>query len=289
MPKNSNRRNDVRKANRDRRARLDEMRRQQRAVERRKNIITFGSAILVALALVGTAVGLAWHKNQAADAKKNRVANQLKAEKKVGHQSKPTSAEAKDGCLGVHTDPLSPAAQHIPTPIDYTAEKFGDTAAGTPPIPPSGGKHNAVSLGDKVTRYYPLDQKPRPERAVHNLEHGYVVVWYDSKLPADQVQKLQAMAKDPTMSRLLVVGWWQSDLPLDKHVVMTSWSKTERCGTIDSNVVRNFYTVHVNAPQAPEASLPAISGADNLPSGQLPPVRSSPPPSSMPSPSSTKK
>lgn len=288
MPKNSNRRNDVRKANRDRRARLDEMRRQQRAAERRKNIITFGSAILVALALVGTAVGLAWHKHSVADAKKNRVANQLKAEKKVGHQSKPTAAEKKDGCLGVHTDPLSPAAKHLPNPIDYATEKFGDTASGTQPIPPSGGAHNAVSLGDTV-RFYPLADKPRPERAVHNLEHGYVVVWYDSKLPTADVQRLQAMAKDPTMGRLLVVGWWQSDLPLDKHVVMTSWSKTDRCASIDTTAARDFYTVHVNAPQAPEAGLAAISGADKLPSGQLPPTSSSPPPSSMPSPSSTKK
>ena len=58
MPKNSNRRNDVRRANKDRRSRLDEMRRQQRAVERRKNFLTFGSAIAVALILVGTAVWL---------------------------------------------------------------------------------------------------------------------------------------------------------------------------------------------------------------------------------------
>jgi len=261
------------------------MRRKQRSAERRKNMITFGAAIAVALALVGTAVGLAYHKSQEKDAAKNKVKHQLAAEKKVGHQSKPTAAEAKDGCLGVHSDPLSPAAQHIPTPIDYSQEKFGDTDGGTPPLPPSGGKHNAVSLGDKV-RFYPLSDKPRPERAVHNLEHGYVVVWYDSKLPAGQVAQLQAMASDPSLGRMLVVGWWQGDLPGDKHVVMTSWGKTDRCSTIDPTVVSNFYTVHVNAPQAPEATLPAIQGADQLPSGQLPPTKNSSP---SPSPSSTKK
>jgi hypothetical protein len=280
VPKNSNRRDDVRRANKDRRARLEEMRRQQRSVERRKNMLTFGSAITVALLLVGTAVLLAYNKAQANDAKKNRVTNQLKAEKKVGHQSKPTAAEAKDGCLGVHTDPLSGAGKHLPTPIDYTQEKYGDTADGTPPIPPTGGSHNAVSLGDKV-RFYPLADQPRPERAVHNLEHGYIVIWYDSKLPAGQVAQLQAMTSDPSMGRLLVVGWWQSDLPSDKHVVMTSWGKTDRCSTIDPVVARNFYTVHVNAPQAPEAGLPAIQGADQLPSGQLPPTKGSGSPSPM--------
>jgi len=289
VPKNSNRRNDVRRANKDRRARLDEMRRQQRAVERRKNLLTFGSAIVVFLLLVGTVVVLAVNKAHENDAKKNRIGNQLKAEKSEGHQSKPTAAEKKDGCLGVHTDPQSPAAKHLPNEIDYTKEKYGDTADGTPPIPPSGGPHNAVSLGVK-TRFYPLADKPRPERAVHNLEHGFVVVWYDSKLPQAQVQLLQAMANDPAMDRLLVVGWWQSDLPSDKHVVMTSWSKTDRCSTLDTAVARDFYTVHLNAPQAPEAGLPAIEGADQLPSGQLPPVKpSTPTMSASPSPSSTKK
>ena len=289
MPKNSNRRNDVRRANRDRRSRLEEMRRQQRAAERRKNMMTFGSAIVVALLLVGTAVVLAVNKANEKDAKAHRVQNQLKAEKKVGHQSKPTAAEAKDSCLGVHTDPLSPAAKHLPNPIDYANEKYGDTAGGTPPIPPSGGAHNAVSLGDKVTRFYPLDMKPRPERAVHNLEHGYVVVWYDSKLPAAQVDALKTMAADPSMSRLIVVGWWQGDLPSDKHVVMTSWGKTDRCGSIDTAVVRDFYTVHVNAPQAPESGYPAIQGADQLPAGQLPPVKPSASPSATPMATSTKK
>ena len=287
MPKNSNRRDDVRRANKDRRSRLDEMRRKQRAAERRKNMITYGAAIVVALALVGTAILLAYNKAHKNDAAKNRIKNQLKAEKTEGHQSKPTAAEAKDQCTGVHTDPSADSTRkHLPNEIDYSKEKFGDTADGAPPIPPSGGNHNQVSLGDQVTRFYPVADKPRPERAVHNLEHGYIVVWYDSKLPAEQVQLLQSMAKDPSMPRLIVVGWWQGDLPLDKHVVLTSWQKSERCGSIDTAVTRNFYNVHVDAPQAPEAGLPAIQNADQLPAGQLPPVSS---PSPSPSATSTKK
>lgn len=290
MPKNSNRRDDVRRANKDRRARLDEMRRQQRAAERRKNLLTFGSAVVVALLLVGTAVVLAVNKVHANDAKKNKVANQLKAEKKEGHQSSPTAAEKKDGCLGVHTDPLSTAAQHFTVPIDYSKEKYGDTSGGTPPIPPTGGRHNPVSLGD-TKRFYPLADKPRPERAVHNLEHGYIVAWYDSKLPADQVQLLQSMAKDPSMGRLLVVGWWQGDLPSDKHVVLTSWDKTDRCSSIDTSVTRDFYNTHVNQPPAPERGAGPINGADNYPSGVLPGPSASPSmsASASPSASSTKK
>jgi hypothetical protein len=288
VPKNSNRRNDVRRANKDRRARLDEMRRQQRAAERRKNMLTFGSAIVVALLLVGTAILLAYNKAQANDAKNHKVANTLNAEKKEGHQSKPTAAELRDGCTGVHTDPLAKARDHVATPIDYSQQLYGDTADGAAPIPPSGGKHNGLSLGD-TTRFYPLSEKPRPERAVHNLEHGYVVIWYDAQLPAAQVQLLNSIARDPSMSRLLVVGWWEGDLPLGKHVVMTSWQKTDRCSSIDTAAVREFYTVHHDAPNAPEHNYPPIQGADSVPPGQLPGQKPTPSASTSPSPSSTKK
>lgn len=280
MPKSSKGKHETRRANRDRRQRIDEMRKQQRAAERRKNFMFTGAAIVVALILILAAVIPAYlhDKHQKAKAKQATKVLQLK----------PTAAETAAGCSGVHQDPVSPAAQHVTTPIDYTKSTFGDTEGGTTPIPPSGGQHNPVSLGD-TTRFYPLSEKPRPERAVHNLEHGYIVVWYDSKLPASEVTKLQAMATSPKLSRLLVVGWWQSDLPDNKHVVLTSWGRTERCGTISDAVVNNFYAKHLNSNLSPEAGLPPISGADSIPPGQLPNAQASASPapsgSTQPSPS----
>ena len=279
MPKDSSRRNDTRRANKDRRARLEELRRQQKAAERRKNFLFIGSAITVAVILIAAAIIPAYLHDQA---------NKRKA--KAGYQASPTKAEAAAGCQGVHNDPVSQAALHVTAPIDYSKEKYGDTRGGTPPIPPSNGRHNPVSLGD-TNRFYPLSQKPRPERAVHNLEHGYVVVWYDSKLPADQAAHLQELASAGSLSRLLVVGWWQGDLPAGKHVVLTSWGRTDRCATVSDKVINDFYKAHLNASIAPEAGLPAIQGADSIPAGTLP--GASPAPSSSasasPSPSSTKK
>jgi hypothetical protein len=279
VPKDSSRRNDTRRANKDRRARLEELRRQQKAAERRKNFLFIGSAITVAVILIAAAIIPAYLHDQAKNAKR-----------KAGYQAAPTKAEKAAGCLGVHNDPLSAAAVHVPAPIDYSKEKYGDTRGGTPPIPPSGGRHNVVSLGDKV-RFYPLTDKPRPERAVHNLEHGFIVVWYDDKLPADQVAHLQLLASQGNLTRLLVVGWWQGDLPAGKHVVLTSWGRTDRCSTVSDTVVNAFYKAHLNAiGVAPEASSPAVQGADTLPAGQLPPTAApSPSASASPSPSSTKK
>lgn len=270
MPKSSNRKNETRRANRDRRQRLEEMRRQQRSAERRKNFIFAGSAILIAVILILAAVIPAYLHDRA-----------QKAKTKPGHQFAPTALEKAAGCLGVHNDPPSPAGQHVPNAIDYTKQKYGDTRGGTAPIPPSGGEHNAVSLGDK-THFYPLSEKPRPERAVHNLEHGQVVVWYDSKLPASDVQTLQSLST--TLPRLLTVGWWQGDLPAGKHVVMTSWGRTDRCATVSAAAIRQFYSKYVDSPLAPEKGLPAISGADNYPPGTLPGAHApTPMPSTQPS------
>lgn len=258
MPKSSNRKNETRRANRDRRQRLEEMRRQQRAAERRKNFLFAGSAIVIAIILIAAAVIPAYLHDRA-----------QKAKQKPGHQFAPTAAETAAGCLGVHNDKLSPAAQHVATAIDYTKQPYGDDRGGTSPIPPSGGEHNAVSLGDTV-RFYPLADKPRPERAVHNLEHGYVVAWYDAKLPAADVAKLKALTTAPGFPRMLVVGWWQSDLPAGKHLVLTSWGQTDRCGSESDAVMTQFYSSHVDSNLAPEKGFPPISGADKYPSGQLP-------------------
>jgi hypothetical protein len=274
VPKSSNRKHETRRANRDRRQRIEEMRKQQRAVERRKNFLFIGTGIVVAIGLILAAVIPAYLHDKHNKDKAKQATKVL--------QLKPTAAETAAGCSGVHQDPVSPAAQHVSTAIDYTKEKYGDTEGGTQPIPPTGGKHNPISLGD-TNRFYPLSEKPRPERAVHNLEHGYIVAWYDAKLPASEVTKLQTMAKSPAFSRLLVVGWWQSDLPSSKHVVLTAWGRTDRCGTVSDSVVKSFYAKYLNGSVAPEAGLGPISGADQLPPGQL----GTPAESTSPAPSAT--
>src|SRR3954470_5288891 len=284
VPKSSSRKNDTRKANRDRRQRLDELRRQQRAAERRKNFIFTGSAIFIALALIAGAVIPTYLHDRS---KKRKAAEALKKQRQV-IQLAPTAAEKAAGCLGVHQDPLSAAAEHVTTAVDYSTEKNGDTAGGTPPIPPSGGKHNPISLGDK-TRFYPLADKPRPERAVHNLEHGYVVAWYDAKLPAADVKTLQTLAT--TLPRFLVVGWSAGDLPADKHLVLTSWGRSDRCATASADVIRSFYSKNVDASRAPEKGFPPITGADTIPASVLPGpnASASPSASASPAPTSTKK
>lgn len=281
MPKSSQRKNDTRRANRDRRARLEELKRQQRQAERRKNYLYAGSAIVVAVLLIGGAVVPTFLHDRSVSAKN-------KERSKVGFQATPTAAERAAGCDGTHNDPVARGAIHVPNqPIDYTTKTNGDTRGGTLAIPPSGGAHNPVPLGDKA-RFYGLDQKPRPERAVHNLEHGYVVAWYDSGLNGLQVRQLQQLATDPSLPRLLVVGWWQGQLPAGKHLVLTSWGRTDRCSSASPAVIRDFYAAHVDAPLAPEAGSGA-GGGEQFPANDLITAPAAMSPTPTPTPTKTKK
>jgi hypothetical protein len=278
VPKSSKNKHETRRANRDRRQRLEDLRKQQRAAERRKNFIFAGSAIAIAIVLIAVVVIPTWLHDRAEGKKDD-----------PGYQAKPTSAEKAAGCLGVHNDDVSPAGDHVTDPIDYRTKKYGDTAGGTEPIPPSGGAHNPVPLPDSP-RFFTIESGARAERAVHNLEHGYVVGWYDSKLPAAEVEKLRALGSDPTLPRLLLVPWLDGELPSDKHFVLTSWARTDRCETVSEDVVKTFFADHVNtlAPEATAGAGPP-GPVDQLVGSPAPSASASASTSTSPSPSNSPK
>jgi len=241
---------------RDRRARLEDLKRQQRAAERRKTMLTIVSglivgAILIAIPVVTTVLQSAEKKHKAA----------------VGYVSKPTAAAKAADCTGVRNDKASPGGQHTPDRVTY------DTA------PPSSGRHNPDPLPDSI-HFYAQSEHPSIERAVHLLEHGFVVGWYDAKLPADQVAKLKA-ASATAGERFVAVPWDRQDFAENRHFALTAWGRTERCSTVSPKAISEFVAKYVNKT-APEAG----AGGGNLP-GASPPA--TPPTNPAPSASPTKK
>lgn len=230
---------------RDRRARLEEMRAQQRREARRRNALTFGAAGAVGAIIVAAAIVPSYLHDQNA-----------KKKLKVGYTAAATSAEKAAGCTGVHNDSVAAGAQHTVKPVDYKQ------------IPPSGGFHNPDPL-PAAGHFFSLAQKPAPERAVHNLEHGFVVAWFDDKVPADQVSQLQQLSTQPDLDRLVAVGWTRGDLPDNKHFVLTSWGRTERCEKVSADVIRKFVKDHADDKKlAPEFG---GSGGTNTPPNILDP------------------
>ncbi len=207
----------------DRKARSAERRREQQERDRRQRRIVYGIAIPVALIIIGLVPFTNWYN-----------AHQRGKKHAVGYTTKASAAAKSAGCTGVRND------RQIPTSI-VSASKTVDYASLTSKagnaLPPTSGPRQSSLLPD-TPAFYAIAKAPRPERAVNNLYHGYVVVWYDKKLPAADVKALQSAA--PQNSRTLVVPWTRSTFPGNQHVVFTAWDRTQRCTTASPKALTEF-------------------------------------------------
>src|SRR6201999_2379827 len=144
-------------------------------------------------------------------------AHQRGIQHSVGYGKAASKTAKAAGCTGVRND--KQMATSIITKnatVDYTAlvAKAGQQ------LPPTSGPRDANLLPDSPA-FIARSAAPHPERAIGNLNHGYVIVWYDNDLPAAQVKLLQTASSDN--SRTLIVPWTRSIFPDGKHVVFTAW------------------------------------------------------------------
>lgn len=141
-----------------------------------------------------------------------------------------------------HEHPIPPGPPHRSGTLDW------------PQVPPNSGVHNAQTL-HTLRRFYSRDDAPEPERAVHDLEHGIVVAWYDNELPDDEVAALRAVADALPLKRFVAVPWTRSTFAGGRHVVLTAWGHTQRCGRVSGRVVYDFTKAYADK-DAPEKGAP---------------------------------
>lgn len=124
------------------------------------------------------------------------------------------------------TDPTAAApGNHVPSPT-YAVD------------PPAGGNH----LGSGVTSsgVYEGARVPEDGLLVHSLEHGYVVVWHQPDLPADQRAELVRLQED-SGTDVIVVERDSMDVP----VAATAWGKRLLCGQTEPEALRSFVDAYV--------------------------------------------
>ena len=87
------------------------------------------------------------------------------------------------GCTAVQEEDATGAGQHMTTPVTYRRH------------PPSFGPHNPTP-DRRGNHIYTADDRPPVEVLVHNLEHGWTIVWYDETIAddAEQMKVLKATA-----------------------------------------------------------------------------------------------
>jgi hypothetical protein len=98
--------------------------------------------------------------------------------------------------------------------------------------PPDSGSHYE-SPAPFTKHFYAEADRPAVETLVHNLEHGYTVVWYRADAPSDQIKDLQRISKtfssddyDPA-DKFIAAPWSATDgagFPDGKNVVITRWT-----------------------------------------------------------------
>lgn len=136
------------------------------------------------------------------------------------------------------------ATSHIPTDSDpgqYNSD------------PPTSGPHYAVeaSVGfyDSNSYKYPAGY------LVHNLEHGYVIFWYNcNKLSesacADLKTQIKSVINNFNGTKLIAYPWPSLDVPL----VITSWGRLEKFEAFNADKAKAFYRANIN--RAPEPNAP---------------------------------
>jgi hypothetical protein len=215
-----------------RRRLIDEQRKKARAAERRKTVLTIVLSTLLGAALIG---GSVYFGSKSRD-------------------KKPKTALAAVGVSAADAGCLDPKSENIPTEATggtkHTA-KDGDHVD-YPAAPPTSGRHNPTPLPAGAKKFYSRADSPPPERAVHNLEHAYTVLWYDKTVPDDQVKLLQQVG-DSGPAKFIVVPWDRADFPDDKHIVLTAWGERQQCSGVSGAVIQSFID-HFggNAGKAPE-------------------------------------
>ncbi len=100
--------------------------------------------------------------------------------------------------------------------------------------PPSHGPHwsNPADIG---IHFYDRSDRPEVERLVHNLEHGWTIVWYDDTAAKDSAEMAvlhrlgrvyDTHGQDPRYN-LIIAPWESTDgkpMPAGKHIALTHWS-----------------------------------------------------------------
>ena len=209
------------------RRRLEQERRrsQQRREALRRNIITIGVAVIVIVAVVVAILS----ERQEQDAPVGVAVNEAGCEE----------VEEFEALEGQH---IKEGTAHAP----YNSD------------PPSSGPHYEIPAD---TGFYssPLE----PERVVHNMEHGQIVIWFSDSLDAEEKGQIEEITEDERVATVATpyqVG--------DAGYVLTAWlaggeggegtGVLQRCERVSQAAVNEFREDYQG--KSPEPLTPQFEG-----------------------------
>jgi hypothetical protein len=201
----------------DRQQVIDDIRKKQRGAEKRRGFAIVGVCALVAVLIVAAAAY-------------RPVKNWWDLRKFKDIDLASIGAPASD-CDKVTTKPADGNQDHVPQPSQVTYST----------APPAFGAHwneAGVAPAPFNRKFYTAQDRPELEALVHNLEHGYTILWYDQSVAddADELNAIDGIAdkfrsnSDNFRLKFIAAPWTAEDekesgkFPDGMHVALSHWS-----------------------------------------------------------------
>jgi hypothetical protein len=200
----------------DRQAVIEQLRKKQKGSEQRRGLVIVGVCVVVAVLIIGAAA-----YKPVKDWWDGRQFDKL-ALSEIGA---PASA-----CQDITTKKADGNQNHVDVGVPVTYKE----------APPAFGAHwNAAGIAPApfARKFYTADDRPQLEALVHNLEHGYTLLWYDQTIAddADKLSEIKAIAEkfggsdENFRYKFIAVPWLPTDengakFPDGQHIAFTHWS-----------------------------------------------------------------
>jgi uncharacterized protein DUF3105 len=167
------------------------------------------------------------------------------------------NAATQAECGEVATTPDYDPPEQDRVHIDPTA---GPPLSTYPTIPPASGPHADIPPGPLPAGVYDSLTLEELYRAIHSLEHGATIVWYDPLAPAGQVARVTGFydrrLQDAQVGqdRVIVAPYDFPDdpagiLPEGTQMALVSWHRLRMCASVDLAVAFDF-TSQYSSPTA---------------------------------------
>lgn len=203
------------------------MRQAERAKERRKSLLFIVLAVVVGIGLIAAAAIPALNSED---------------DPGGGQLASYGVSKAAANCEPVESQAVQGEGDHQP---DGTRVEYED-------VPPMFGPHSGSAEFPARSFYSDADGVP-VEKLVHNLEHGYTVLWYDPSVSDRKVEVLQNIAEagrqvEASGQKFVVAAWDDSYGEMSADYGLTHWGAEEgyrqMCGDISGDVVEDFLTAY---------------------------------------------
>ena len=118
--------------------------------------------------------------------------------------------------------------------------------------PPTSGPHYA---SEAQAGFYDTNSYQYPAGyLIHNLEHGYIIFWYncgllDETACADLKSQMKSVMDEVNNVKVIAYPWDSLDVP----VAMTSWGRLQKMETFNAAQARAFYRSNLNRSPEPGA------------------------------------